>query len=285
MVVDEEGFKYPQVDDEVCIECGLCEKTCPVINQAESCKPIKVYAAKNNNEEIRLKSSSGGVFTLLAESIIKDGGVVFGVRFDSDWNAVHDYTESVEGLEVFRGSKYVQSDISDNFKKAKEFLKKGRKVLFSGTPCQIAGLKEFLRNDYDNLLTVDVVCHGVPSPAVWIAYIKSIARVSVHGKNSVLPSIRPTNGRTKIRFCRLRNTWFTIRQSCRIYICEDFCRIYICVRVVIAVVFVAFVPAVISLLQIYGVSRELRLFMMMIKVCALFWINQVNLIYQIIYLV
>lgn len=127
---------------------------------------------KNKDENVRMKSSSGGIFTLLAESVIQAGGVVFGARFDSEWNVVHDYTESVEGLEAFRGSKYVQSDIGNNFKKAEAFLHVGRKVLFSGTPCQIAGLKKFLRRDYDALLTVEVVCHGVPSPMVWRDYLE-----------------------------------------------------------------------------------------------------------------
>jgi len=181
---DNEGFLYPEVDKSICIDCGLCEKVCPVLHQCEPRKPLKVYAAKNLDEEIRRQSSSGGVFTLLAEQIIQEGGVVFGARFDENWEVKHDYTETIEGLAAFRGSKYVQSRMGDNYRKAEDFLKQGRKVLFSGTPCQIAGLKRFLRKEYDNLLAIDFVCHGVPSPGVWRQYLKeTVARMC--DKNSV----------------------------------------------------------------------------------------------------
>lgn len=175
---DEQGFRYPLVNKAECIDCGLCEKVCPCLNQDEARKPLKVYAAINPNEAIRMKSSSGGIFTMLAETIIDDGGVVFGARFDENWEVIHDYTETKEGLEAFRGSKYVQSRIGETYKQAHEFLNAGRKVLFSGTSCQIAGLKKFLRKEYDNLLTVEVVCHGVPSPRVWRSYLKDKFDVS-----------------------------------------------------------------------------------------------------------
>lgn len=169
---DNEGFLYPIVDVENCINCNLCENVCPVIHQNNERKPLKVYAAKNKNEEIRQQSSSGGFFTFLAEEIIKDGGVVFGTKFDDDWEVKHDYTETIEGLDLFRGSKYLQSRIERNYQKAETFLKQGRKVLFTGTPCQIAGLKRYLGKEYDNLLTLDFVCHGTPSPGVWRKYLK-----------------------------------------------------------------------------------------------------------------
>lgn len=168
---DEEGFDYPIINTDTCIDCGVCEKICPIINHEEYKKPIKIYAAKNLNEKIRLDSSSGGIFTALAEDIICQGGVVFGVSFDQEWNAVHSYTECLEGLATFRGSKYVQSKIGFAFKEVKSFLKSGRKVLFSGTPCQIAGLKKFLIKDYPNLFTIEILCHGVPSPKVWQRYL------------------------------------------------------------------------------------------------------------------
>jgi coenzyme F420-reducing hydrogenase beta subunit len=174
LVSDNEGFVYPVIDKELCVNCGLCERVCPVINQNERREPLNVFAAKNRNDEIRMKSSSGGVFSLLAEQIINEGGVVFGARFNEQWDVVHSYTETIDGNEPFRGSKYVQSYIGDSFIKAESFLKQGRKVLFMGTPCQIAGLHKFLRKAYDNLLTMDVVCHGVPSPLVWKEYLKSI---------------------------------------------------------------------------------------------------------------
>ena len=195
MAADNEGFLYPQVNSAICIDCGLCEKVCPVINQSAPREPLVVYAAKNNNEDIRLKSSSGGIFTLLAEKVIEEGGVVFGAKFDADWNVVHDYTETIEGLAAFRGSKYVQSIIGDNFKTAKQFLNNGRKVLFSGTPCQIAGLKKYLRKEYDNLLTVDVVCHGVPSPMVWRDYLDYKRAKRAAGKNTVSEFAMPPQRR------------------------------------------------------------------------------------------
>lgn len=171
---DEQGFGYPSVDLNECINCGLCERVCPVINISEKKNRLKVYAAVNPNLEIRLQSSSGGVFTTIAEAVIDAGGVVFGARFDKDWNVVHDFAESKEGIEFFRGSKYVQSRIGNSYLQVREFLKTGRKVLFSGTSCQIAGLLKFLRRRYDNLLTVDVVCHGVPSPLVWREYLRNV---------------------------------------------------------------------------------------------------------------
>ena len=182
---DEEGFLYPKVDEAVCIGCGICEKVCPVLNQGGRHEPLQVYAAKNKDEEIRMKSSSGGIFTLLAEKVIQEGGVVFGAAFSSDWEVVHTYAETLEGVAAFRGSKYMQSRMGTSYKDAERFLKQGRTVLFSGSPCQIRGLKLFLRKDYDNLLAVDFICHGVPSPKVWRAYLKeTIARKG--GKNSVL---------------------------------------------------------------------------------------------------
>ena len=171
MAEDNEGFLYPQVDTSKCVDCHLCEKVCPVINQDEARTPLEVYAAKNSDDDIRLKSSSGGIFTLLAEQTIKGGGVVFGACWDKDWNVKHDYIDNISDLQRFRSSKYLQSVIGDNYLKAEQFLKTGRKVMFTGTPCQIAGLKHFLRKEYDNLLAVEVICHSVPSPGVWQQYL------------------------------------------------------------------------------------------------------------------
>lgn len=187
---DKEGFLYPKVDTSTCIDCGLCEKVCPVLNQDEERVPLQVYAAKHNDDEVRMKSSSGGMFTLLADQIIDKGGVVFGARFNENWEVVHDYTETKEGLAPFRGAKYVQSNIGNSYKQVEEFLKTGRKVMFTGTPCQIAGLKKFLRKEYENLLTVDFVCHGVPSPMVWRKYLEEeISNYGDAGKDSVLTGV------------------------------------------------------------------------------------------------
>lgn len=201
MTEDEEGFLYPEIDTSLCINCNLCEKVCLELCQKEERTPLSVYAAKNKNERVRLASSSGGVFTLLAEKVIDEGGVVFGARFDSNWDVIHDYTETKEGLTAFRGSKYVQSYIGKCYQEVKSFLQQGRKVMFIGTPCQIAGLKNYLRKDYDNLLTVDVVCHGVPSPKVWRMYLDEIARKG--GKNTVLP--HPIDKKTEINAIDFRS--------------------------------------------------------------------------------
>lgn len=183
---DGEGFLYPHVNSDECIDCGLCEKVCPELHHGERHIPLEVYAAKNKDESIRMQSSSGGIFTLLAEKVIQEGGVVFGAAFDANWEVMHTYAETMEGLVDFRGSKYMQSRIGTAYQDAEYFLKQGRKVLFSGSPCQIKGLKLFLRKNYDNLIAVDFICHGVPSPKVWREYLKeTIARKS--GKNSVLP--------------------------------------------------------------------------------------------------
>lgn len=181
---DQEGFLYPLVNASICVDCGLCEKTCPIINQGHPHESISVYAAVNPDEETRLQSSSGGIFTLLAETVIADNGVVFGARFDKHWDVVHDYTETFEGLTAFRGSKYVQSRLGNAYSQAEQFLKAGRKVMFTGTPCQVKGLRQYLRKEYDNLLAVDFVCHGVPSPKVWREYLdEEVARQC--DKNSV----------------------------------------------------------------------------------------------------
>ena len=211
MQEDNKGFQYPVVDEGTCTDCGLCEKVCPVINQDEPRKPLKVYAAKNKDEEIRKQSSSGGIFTPLAEAIIREGGVVFGAKFDKDWNVVHAWSDTIEGIADFRGSKYVQSTIGDTYREAREFLKQGRKVLFSGTPCQIAGLRKFLRKEYDNLLTVDVVCHGVPSPLVWRKYLEEtrekLRAERDAGKNTVSSSLMEMPVITGISFRDKTHGW------------------------------------------------------------------------------
>lgn len=192
MVKDEKGFKYPKVNKEKCVNCGLCEKVCPILNpSAKVDNSPEAYAVKNKNEIIRKQSSSGGIFTLLAEKILRDGGVVFGATFDEEWRVKHEYVEKVEDLKKFRGSKYLQSSIGDTYSQVKKFLLEGRKVMFTGTPCQIEGLKSFLQKDYENLLTQDIICHGVPSPKVHSKYIEFV-RKQINGE-----SIDEINHRTK----------------------------------------------------------------------------------------
>lgn len=170
---DNTGFKYPKINKELCINCGLCKKVCPVVNKMEeNTYNIKAFACKNKNIENRLKSSSGCIFILLAKYIIKNGGVVFGARFNEKLEVVHDYIETEEDINLFMGSKYVQSNINNTYKKAKKFLLENKLVLFTGTPCQIEGLLKFLGKDYENLYTQDIICHGVPSPKLWRKYLE-----------------------------------------------------------------------------------------------------------------
>lgn len=176
MQADSEGFLYPLVNETDCIDCGLCENVCNELHPYDKREPLKVLAAINKDVEVRLKSSSGGIFYILAEKTISEGGVVFGARFDEQWQVVIDYAETMKGVEAFMGSKYVQARMATAYTDAKRFLAEGRKVLFSGTPCQIAGLHHFLRKHYDNLLTVDLVCHGTPSPKVWGMYLEKAIR-------------------------------------------------------------------------------------------------------------
>ncbi len=172
MEKDEEGFLYPKIDTESCIDCEQCEKVCPCLNSTTPREPMESYASIHQEETIRQNSSSGGIFTALAEATIRNGGVVFGARFDNGFQVIHDYTEILEGLTAFRGSKYVQSELGECFRQTEAFLKEGREVLFSGVPCQIAGLRAFLRKEYPHLITVDILCHGVASPAVWADFLK-----------------------------------------------------------------------------------------------------------------
>lgn len=185
MVEDEEGSLYPVVDQHTCIECGACEKVCIELGRFEKKRPMLAYASKNKNEKVRMSSSSGGIFTPLAEYVIAKGGVVFGVKLNDKLECIHDYTENIEGLSAFRGSKYLPSDCNNSYKKVDVFLKQGKLVLYSGTPCQVAGLNKYLKKDYDNLITVDLTCHGVPSPIVWRSYMKWVKNKMGADKDSL----------------------------------------------------------------------------------------------------
>lgn len=170
---DEGKFLYPKINKEYCNNCNLCEKVCPIINKCNENNYIgKAFACINKDEKVRMQSSSGGVFSLIAEYIIKNNGIVFGVSLNEKIEAVHTYIEKLEDIEKFRGSKYVQSNIGKTYSKVKKFLDEGRKVLFTGTPCQVEGLISFLRKDYSNLYTQDIICHGVPAPELLEKYIK-----------------------------------------------------------------------------------------------------------------
>ena len=216
---DEYGFYYPHTDVDVCIKCGLCKKSCPVTNLRAEVLSVRKVASKNRNEDQRSISSSGGVFVLLAEAVVRRNGIVFGARFDPEWNVRHSSADTLEGIIPFLGSKYVQSRIGDSYKEAKLFLDSGREVLFSGTSCQIAGLKSYLAKEYANLLTVEVMCHGVPSPRIWREYLTYIRRPegASAGKNTVLSSLNDAPSIEGISFRDKQNGWgkygFVVRYS------------------------------------------------------------------------
>lgn len=182
---DQEGFYYPTVNMKKCIDCNLCVKVCPVIHRKQIKRPNRIFAAINPDEETRMHSSSGGVFSLFAETIVKEGGIVFGAAFDEDWNVKHIAISDSANLAKLRGSKYVQSSLNGQLSQVEKYLKKGKKVLFSGTPCQIVGLKNFLQQDYPNLYTVDFICHGVPSPMIWQFYLNEVLSRFKIDRNSI----------------------------------------------------------------------------------------------------
>ena len=174
---DNEGFLYPVIDKDKCVECGLCEKVCPVENPIfNNSNTPSVYAAYVNDIQERQKSSSGGVFYVIAKWVIDNGGIVFGSTIDNHNQVYHCAVERTEDLSILRGSKYVQSDLRNVFLEVKEALKLNRYCYFVGTPCQVAGLKACLRKDYANLLTSDLVCHGVPSQWIFDQHISFLER-------------------------------------------------------------------------------------------------------------
>lgn len=183
---DEEGFLYPVINKDNCVNCGLCDKVCPLKRrlsdpQTSSIVTVKeYYALRHKNKDILDNSSSGGAFSLIAEYVLKKKGVVCGVEYSSDGVVHHAFAENLKDLEKFRGSKYAQSDIRGTFRDIKKFLKADRYVLFSGTPCQIDGLKKYLMKDYTKLITVDLVCHSIPSPLIYKEYTEYASRILGH---------------------------------------------------------------------------------------------------------
>lgn len=176
MQPNEEGFLHPVISQELCVDCGLCTKICPVNKPALKREPLSVFSGWSKDEPTRMASSSGGAFSEIAKLILAQNGVVYGVAMDEHIEARHISISNAKELIRLQGSKYVQSIVGDSFVQVKRDLENKKVVLFSGTPCQVAGLRNFLRCDYDNLYTVDLVCHGVPSPKVFDDYKRYIVK-------------------------------------------------------------------------------------------------------------
>ena len=177
-----DGFLYPAVNKNNCISCGLCDKVCPVNNDIKLNDVPSAYAAINKNKEERLNSSSGGVFSLIANYILDKNGYVVGAAYNDKFEVEHVIIDSKEELHKLRGAKYSQSRLGDVFGKIKELLDTDHYVLFSGTPCQVGGLKSYLRKDYEKLVLIDTVCHGVPSPLVWKKYVEYRSKTDNKGE-------------------------------------------------------------------------------------------------------
>lgn len=171
MIEDTDGCLYPQANIEYCIECGLCEKVCSIINNKPEDKfEQHAYIVQHKDMEVLRESTSGGAFTAIAQYVLNQGGVVCGAAYDEHLIVRHQFCDTVEGLSKYRNSKYVQSIIGDTYTQTRNFLKQGRLVMYSGTPCQLEGLLSFLRKPYENLITLDVVCHAVPAPLMFRKY-------------------------------------------------------------------------------------------------------------------
>ena len=237
MDADKTGFLYPTIHDALCVNCNLCKSVCPIISPSKKEDfHSDVYVFQHNDERVRLESTSGGAFSAFAEEIIQLDGVVFGASFDENFVVRHTYAECSGELSQFRNSKYVQSEIRNTYKEAKAFLEQGRYVLFSGTPCQIQGLRNFLKKEYEKLLLVDLICLAVPSPKVFKKYLEykreSIADIKrIYFRNKDLGYSYPTmlikgsknyrSGSESDEWLRLFLKKYSIRSSCMTCSAQD----------------------------------------------------------------
>lgn len=180
MLADEEGFLYPDIIQELCIDCGLCKKVCPIQNKLgrdDRFDEPRVYAIKHKSNNVRMKSASGGAYPAISDYILKESNIVYGVKFSEKFYVHHDRAKNIQERDEFKGSKYIQSDLRDTFIRIKDDLIDGKGVLFTGTGCQVAGLINYLdakKVNTDNLITNDIICHGTPSPLLWNEYLDFI---------------------------------------------------------------------------------------------------------------
>ena len=230
-IPDQLGFMYPKVDSDKCVECGLCEKVCqfkPDYDRTLRYLTADVFAIRAKDQEQLGKSQSGAVFYLLSEYILEKGGVIYGAGFDDNYRVLHKRAQTSAQRDELRYSKYVQSDVVSAFKSVKTDLEKGLSVMFTGTPCQVAGLQAYLRKQYPNLYTVDLVCHGVPSPKIWqdyIDYLKKLYRSELvevrfrnkqYGWNSCWETFKFANGKF-LKRSTSNDMYFShlsVRESC-----------------------------------------------------------------------
>ena len=182
LIPDEEGFLYPSADESKCSQCGLCEKVCPMLNPPKFTRHTEpaTFVAQTKNDSILPLCASGGVVTTLARHLVRQNWYIAGVAYDEEFKVIHGITNEENRIDSFAGSKYVQSDLGNVFTAVQGRLKSEESVLFCGTPCQVAGLRRFLDRDYDNLITIDLACHGVPSPLLWEKYVEYIEKK--HGR-------------------------------------------------------------------------------------------------------
>ena len=229
MKTDEEGFTYPFINKEKCIKCKLCENVCPNVKSISTKSNVKSYAVKHLDLQERKTSSSGAAFIAISDYILNYGGIVYGAAFDEKFRVVHKRAKNKEQRDEFKKSKYVQSDMGEIFKQVKQDLADDRLVLFSGTPCQVDGLKNYLHNEnIEKLYTCDLICHGVPSPKIYSDYLKYIThnyknkllsfnfRNKKYGWNSHYESYKLKNKaeRTDLKYRELFYTNLALRPSC-----------------------------------------------------------------------
>lgn len=194
MKPDWRGFKYPAIDQKKCIDCGLCHKTCPINSSIDPFNFKDAAVFIDSNKDYLIKASSGGAFGVIARDVISEGGIVFGASMDNEYNIDYIGIESLEDLPLLQGSKYVQANVGNIYREVKKNLKGNRKVLFCGCPCQVAGLNKFLKKEYDNLITMDLICHGVPSQPYFRSYVKDLLKSeSKKGITSFRFRFKPTN--------------------------------------------------------------------------------------------
>lgn len=215
MEYSKDGFLYPSIDADLCIDCGLCSKVCPALKETEhKDKRIAAYYAYSKNADLVSKSSSGGAFTIMATSILDEGGAVFGAYFDKESKEVKYGSTDCVTLDELRRSKYVSSNPDDAFVKVEETLKAGRKVLFCGLSCHVAGLKSYLKKEYENLITCDLICGGVASAVIFREYLELLEkrlkapierinfRAKLYGYEEHSIHIEATNGKSYSNLAR-----------------------------------------------------------------------------------